>query len=77
VGPVPTKEAQVPSDETAHDASHEQAGGDQDEVRRRFQEALAKKGQHRSAAGGSTGKSGAHPHTGPAKAQRTFRRKSG
>lgn len=64
-------------DDTAHDVSDEQASGDQDDVRRRFQEALAKKGQHRSAAGGSAGKGGAHPHTGPAKAQRTFRRKSG
>ncbi|MGN6330112.1 MAG: DUF5302 domain-containing protein [Motilibacteraceae bacterium] len=67
----------MPSDDTAHDVSDEQAGGDQDETRRRFQEALAKKGQHRSAAGGAAGKGGVHPHSGPAKAQRTFRRKSG
>ncbi|MGN6245209.1 MAG: DUF5302 domain-containing protein [Motilibacteraceae bacterium] len=66
----------MPSDDTAQQAGGEQETGE-DEVRRRFQEALAKKGQHRSAAGGGTGKGGGHPHTGPAKAQRTFRRKSG
>lgn len=68
-------------DETGQQAGGDQSVGEQgageDETRRRFQEALAKKGQHRSAAGGTGGKGGVHTHTGPAKAQRTFRRKSG
>lgn len=49
-----------------------------EETRRRFREALDRKqvGHHGHDAGGS-GPAAAHPHTAPAKPQRTFRRKSG
>lgn len=49
-----------------------------DDLREKFREALARK-QGRGAEAGSTGRTGpaAHPHTAPAKPQRSFRRKSG
>ncbi|MDP9395803.1 MAG: DUF5302 domain-containing protein [Actinomycetota bacterium] len=60
--------------------SAEGAGADGDDVRRKFQEALARK-QGNAKGGGSAGGHGTSEHghtaTGPAKAQRTFRRKSG
>lgn len=48
----------------------------EDETRRRFREALARK-QSRGHLGGSTTTSTPHPHAAPAKRGRTFRRKSG
>lgn len=48
----------------------------EDETRRRFREALARK-QSRGHLGGSTTTSSPHPHAAPAKRGRTFRRKSG
>ena len=47
-----------------------------DETRRRFREALARK-QGRGHVGGTSGTSAQHPHASPAKRSRTFRRKSG
>ncbi len=49
-----------------------------EETRLRFREALERKqfGHHGREAAGN-GPAGAHPHTAPAKPQRTFRRKSG
>jgi hypothetical protein len=51
-----------------------------DDVRRRFKEALERKqrqGRSSSGAGDAAGGPKAHGGSGPAKAQRTFRRKSG
>jgi hypothetical protein len=68
----------VPSEDPVQpDGADESALSPADEVRRKFQEALARKqGQH-------TQRQGAGPHaagstsSSPAKTQRTFRRKSG
>ncbi len=50
----------------------------QDEARRKFREALdRKKSGHHASGGGSHDPAGQHPHSSPAKPQRTFRRKSG
>lgn len=49
---------------------------DQDETRRRFREALARK-QSRGHVGGAASTASPHPHAAPAKRGRTFRRKSG
>lgn len=52
-------------------------GADQQEQRRRFREALdRKKGAHH-AGGAGANPNAQHPHTAPAKPQKTFRRKSG
>jgi hypothetical protein len=51
-----------------------------DELHRRFREALDRKRKSGAAGGGASGdEQGGKPHgtTGPAKQQRTFRRKSG
>jgi len=57
-------------------AGEDQAPGDEDETRRKFREALARK-QGRDHLGGATAPSTQHPHAAPAKRGRTFRRKSG
>jgi Family of unknown function (DUF5302) len=47
-----------------------------DETRRKFREALARK-QEREHLGGTAATTSQHPHAAPAKRSRTFRRKSG
>ncbi|HEY0639306.1 MAG TPA: DUF5302 domain-containing protein [Pseudonocardiaceae bacterium] len=54
----------------------EGAADGEDETRRKFREALARK-QGRAHLGGTTGATNQHPHAAPAKRGRTFRRKSG
>ena len=49
---------------------------DQEETRRKFREALARK-QGRDHLGGTSATTTPHPHAAPAKRGRTFRRKSG
>lgn len=49
---------------------------DEDETRRRFREALARK-KGRDHLGGTANSKAQHPHAAPAKRGRTFRRKSG
>lgn len=49
----------------------------EDEARRRFREALDKKKFAHRSGQSAGGPHAAHPHTAPAKPQRTFRRKSG
>lgn len=51
-------------------------GNDEEETRRKFREALARK-QGRDHLGGTTAPTTQHPHAAPAKRGRTFRRKSG
>jgi hypothetical protein len=53
-----------------------QAATPQEEAKRRFREALDRK-QHRHDGPRSHDPAVSHPHTSPAKPQRTFRRKSG
>jgi hypothetical protein len=57
-------------------ASADTVPEEEDETRRRFREALARK-QSRGHVGGSAATSAQHPHAAPAKRNRTFRRKSG
>ena len=61
-----TPDADLPPDESQ----------DEDETRRKFREALARK-QGRDHLGGSAAPATPHPHAAPAKRGRTFRRKSG
>ena len=63
---------------TDDDTPAEKAG-DSDDMRRQFREALQRKHGHGAVgAGGPDGEAGKPHHaSGPAKAQRTFRRKSG
>jgi hypothetical protein len=49
----------------------------QDEARRRFREALDRKRLGHHSGRSSGGPQAQHPHTAPAKPQKTFRRKSG
>jgi hypothetical protein len=49
----------------------------EDEARRRFREALDKKKFAHRSGQSSAGPGAQHPHTAPAKPQKTFRRKSG
>ena len=69
--------AQPPGDTPADTRADTPTGDDQ--MRERFRAALDRKHAQQAAAGGGSGDQpgGAHPHTGPAKTQRTFRRKSG
>lgn len=57
-------------------ASDEADAGPDDETRRKFREALARK-QGREHLGGALTSGTQHPHAAPAKRGRTFRRKSG
>jgi hypothetical protein len=58
--------------------SGEPAPAPDDDMRERFREALARK-QGKTGDASANGRTGPvqHPHTAPAKPQRTFRRKSG
>jgi hypothetical protein len=61
-------------------AARKESEGPSDDVRRKFREALERKqGRHADGTGGADGKdrSKAQSPHGPAKSQRTFRRKSG
>lgn len=49
----------------------------EDEQRRRFREALDRKKFAHHAGGAGANPNAQHPHTAPAKPQKTFRRKSG
>lgn len=57
-------------------AAGQPADGDEDQTRRKFREALARK-KDRAHLGGSSATATQHPHAAPAKRGRTFRRKSG
>ncbi len=63
------------NDETPTEGTAE----DSDAMRRQFREALARKHGHGAVGASGAGGDGGKPHqaSGPAKAQRTFRRKSG
>jgi hypothetical protein len=64
---------------TNDEAPAEKSGDTGDDMRRQFREALERKHGHGAVgAGGADGEAGKPHHaSGPAKAQRTFRRKSG
>ena len=66
------------TDESTAGATDPQPGEDhdEDETRRRFREALARK-RGRDHLGGTNAPTTQHPHAAPAKRGRTFRRKSG
>ncbi|HSK26627.1 MAG TPA: DUF5302 domain-containing protein [Jiangellales bacterium] len=72
-----THDAQA-GDQAAGDQAAQPAAGE-DDVRARFREALERKNaaRHGTAAGPDDAPHGPHSATGPAKAQRQFRRKSG
>lgn len=60
------------------DAAAESQAPEEDEVKRKFREALERKqGAHKGAAGNGTGQSKIHGAHGRAGGQREFRRKSG
>jgi hypothetical protein len=58
------------------DENGEADAAPEDETRRRFREALARK-QGKAHLGGASTTGSQHPHAAPAKRGRTFRRKSG
>jgi len=58
------------------DENSETDGDGEDETRRKFREALARK-QGKEHLGGALTSGKQHPHAAPAKRGRTFRRKSG
>jgi hypothetical protein len=67
-------------DETSAETQADPGAPEQtDDLRRQFREALDRKHGHGSVGDVKGGESGGKPHhaSGPAKAQRTFRRKSG
>ena len=64
------------TDESTPAADPEVTRNEEDETRRRFREALARK-QDRGHVGGAASAATQHPHAAPAKRSRTFRRKSG
>jgi hypothetical protein len=57
-------------------ADPDQADSGDENTRRMFREALARK-KERTHLGGTAGSTSQHPHAAPAKRSRTFRRKSG
>ncbi len=74
-----TDESTPPADperDAMQDGATQDAAGDEDETRRKFREALARK-QGRAHLGGTTTAASPHPHAAQAKRGRTFRRKSG
>lgn len=66
----------TPAADPQHNVDPDDDRPDQEETRRRFREALARK-QGRGHLGGTAGTTAQHPHAAPAKRSRTFRRKSG
>jgi hypothetical protein len=68
----------TPSADPPHgaDPDRDQSNQQQDDLRSRFREALARK-QSRGHLGGTAATTAQHPHAAPAKRSRTFRRKSG
>jgi hypothetical protein len=57
--------------------SKDQGQGAPDDVKAKFREALARKNERHEEHDTDRSESVTHAHTGPAKAQRQFRRKSG
>lgn len=66
---------QPPSDQPSEPQTEGEETSE-DETRRKFREALARK-QGREHVGGALAAGSQHPHAAPAKRGRTFRRKSG
>ncbi|HEY3261493.1 MAG TPA: DUF5302 domain-containing protein [Pseudonocardiaceae bacterium] len=64
------------TDESPPAVDPQATNDDEDETRRKFREALARK-RGRDHLGGTGNTTAQHPHAAPAKRSRTFRRKSG